>query len=93
MAGRIGYSRCGTCGNPQGTVDETATGTLKTGCHICGFSGYAKPGSKAKRLILAAMTPEVDETAPKAAPQAAPTPAPTPTPQPTPQRAAVTLLG
>jgi hypothetical protein len=93
MPGRIGYTRCGTCGNPEATVDETPTGTVKTGCHKCGFTGYAKAGSKAKRLILAAMTPEVDDTAPKTAPQAAPVPSPTPTPQPTPKRAAGTLLG
>lgn len=92
MTGRIGYTRCGTCGNPEATVDQTKADTLAIGCHKCGFSGYAKAGTKAKRLVLAAMTPEVDDTQPKPSPAPAPVPTPTPTPPPKP-RTAGTLLG
>ena len=93
MAGRIGYNRCGVCGNPEATVDEKPTGTLATGCHKCGFSGYAKAGTKAKRLILAGMTPEAEDTTNAPAPQAATAPTPTPTPPAATKRTGGTLMG
>lgn len=89
MTGRIGYVRCGTCGNPEATVDEKATGTLSIGCHKCGMSSFAKPGTRAKRLVIEHMTPEDDGSAPAPAAKPAPSPTPTPTPKP----AARTLLG
>lgn len=95
MPGRIGYVRCGTCGNPEATVDEKATGTLSVGCHKCGMSSFAKPGTRAKRLVMAAMTPEEDDTKPAStpAPSPAPEPATIPTPTPAAKRGHGTLLG
>ncbi|WP_183026958.1 hypothetical protein [Variovorax sp. UMC13] len=59
-------------------------------CHRCEFSSYAKRGTKAARLVRAAMTPEEGEQpapAPAPAPAApkktaAPAPVPMPTPKP-----------
>ena len=72
---RIGWTKCGTCGNTEAAVSETGTGTLNISCHKCQFSGYAKKGTKAERLIRAAMSPDEDAGAPAPAP-AAPAPAP-----------------
>lgn len=66
---RIGWTKCGTCGNTEAAVSETGTGTLNISCHKCQFSGYAKKGTKAERMIRAAMTPDDD---------AAPAPVPVP---------------
>ncbi|MDB5966153.1 MAG: hypothetical protein JWQ72_2653, partial [Polaromonas sp.] len=37
--------------------------TVNVKCHRCEFSGFAQPGTKAARLILAAM--KADDDAPK----------------------------
>ena len=58
-------------------MSETGAGTLNVACHKCQFSGYAKPGTKAARLIRAALRPDED---------AAPAPAPEPAPAPPPAR-------
>lgn len=78
MAGRIGWTRCGCCGQPEAAVSETDKGTLSITCHKCQFSGFAKAGTKAKRLTLAELIPEADEDAspPKGTAQAGPAPAP-----------------
>lgn len=73
MAGRIGYVPCGCCAQPEAAVAETNAGTLSITCHKCQFSAYAKPGSKAARLIRERLTP--DDDAPPA-PEQTPTPAP-----------------
>lgn len=95
MPGRIGYVRCGICGNHEATVDEKATGTLSIGCHKCGISSFAKPGTRAKRLVMAAMTPEEDDTQkPASTPATSPAPEPvTPTPTPAAKRGHGTFLG
>lgn len=67
------------CGVTDAAADETATGTLNVKCHRCGFSGYGKAGTKAKRLLEARVVPDPDET-PAAAPAAGPAPAPAPSP-------------
>ena len=77
---RIGWVACSVCGNPESSVTENATGTLSVSCHKCQFSGYAKPGSKAARLIRAAMKPDEDATAP--APLATTSAADPPKPKP-----------
>lgn len=74
---RIGYTTCKTCGNPEASVSETATGTLSVSCHRCELSSYAKKGSKAARLIRADLRPDDDAPAPAGiADAAAPPPAP-----------------
>ena len=77
---RIGYTKCGCCGQPEAAVAETGTGTLSVTCHRCQFSGYAKPGTRAARLIREAMTPDDDAPAPTPAPAPAATPVPAPVP-------------
>ncbi len=74
MGGRIGWTRCGCCGQPEAAVSKTDKGTLSITCHKCQFSAFAKPGTKAKRLIEAAMTPDDEgtETPPKGDNQPAP---------------------
>ena len=68
---RVGSIACPApgCGNNAATVSETGAGTLNISCHRCQFSAYGKAGTKAKRLIQAAMTPDED-----AAPAASPKP-------------------
>lgn len=67
------------CGVTDAAADETATGTLNVKCHRCGFSGYGKAGTKAKRLLESRIVPDPDDTsAPAPAgspPAAAPAPA------------------
>jgi hypothetical protein len=89
MAGRIGYTACGCCGQPEAAVTETNAGTLSLTCHKCQFSAYAKPGTKASRLIRERMTPDEDAQAPDA-PAATPTPA-APAPKTKPARTAFTF--
>lgn len=55
---RVGWTKCGVCGNPESSVTENSAGTLSLACHKCQFSGYAKAGTKAARLVRAAMTPD-----------------------------------
>jgi hypothetical protein len=70
---RIGSIACPApgCGNPDATVSATPTGTLNLSCHRCQFSAYGKAGTKAHRLITAAMRPD-DDPAPLATPKAKP---------------------
>jgi DNA-directed RNA polymerase subunit RPC12/RpoP len=63
MAGRIGWTKCGCCGNPEAAVNQTDKGTLSITCHKCQFSAFAKPGTKAKRLIQAALVADPDDEA------------------------------
>lgn len=72
---RIGYTTCGTCGNSEATVSETATGTLSINCHKCEMSSYAKRGSKAARMIRANLRPDEDTAEPSNPPAADPAPA------------------
>lgn len=60
---RIGWTKCGCCGNTEAAISRTGTGTLSLSCHKCQFSGFAKAGTKAHRLVLADMTPD-DEAEP-----------------------------
>ena len=92
MAGRIGWTRCGCCGQPEAAVTETDKGTLSITCHKCQFSAYAKAGTKAKRLIQAGMTLD-DEDAPKGKPETSPKVEHQPTPEPAAARGFGTLLG
>lgn len=59
---RIGWVACGLCGNPESSVSENAAGTLSVSCHKCQYSGYAKAGSKAARLVRSSMTADDDAT-------------------------------
>lgn len=61
---RVGSVRCNLCGCQDAPVDKTATGTLSVKCHKCEFSGFAKPGTRAHRLISQAMTPDDDDGTP-----------------------------
>jgi hypothetical protein len=63
---RIGFTQCGCCGNPEAAVSRTATGTLSITCHKCEFSGFAKNGTRAHRLVTAALT--LDDDAQESAP-------------------------
>ena len=65
----------------------TDKGTLSVTCHRCQFSAYAKPGTKAARLIREAMKPDDDAPAPSPAPAPAATPVPAPAPAPKARRA------
>ena len=65
---RIGWVACGLCGNPESSVSENAAGTLSVSCHKCQYSGYAKAGSKAARLVRAAMQADEDAVQTKPAP-------------------------
>lgn len=81
------------CGVTDAAAEETASGTLNVKCHRCGFSGYGKTGTRAKRLLEARIVPDQDDDTPAAAP-AAPAAAPAgaqPAPAPAPRR--TTLLG
>lgn len=89
---RVGSIPCPApgCDNADATVSETAAGTLNVSCHRCQFSGYGKAGTKAKRLIEAAMTRDSDA----APPAPATTPAPVaPSPSPAPKRASAFSIG
>lgn len=57
---RIGWVACSVCGQPEASVTENATGTLSVSCHKCQFSGYAKSGTKAARLIREKLRPDED---------------------------------
>lgn len=61
---RIGWTVCGCCGNPEASVSETKTGTLSITCHRCEFSAFAKPRTKAQRLVAAQMVRDQDDDAP-----------------------------
>jgi hypothetical protein len=86
-------------------VVQSAQGTLNISCHRCQFSGYGKAGTKAKRLIEAAMTKDDDaEPPPPPAPSPAPKepkakdkgakpPEPSPTPAPSPAPKGFRLAG
>lgn len=76
---RIGFTQCGCCGNPEASISRTGTGTLSVTCHRCEYSGFAKVGTKAHRLTMAAMTADDDapaDPAPQAKPPKAPKAAP-----------------
>lgn len=64
--------KCPVCGAAEIAVSETGAGTVNVKCHRCELSAYAKPGTRAARLIRAAMTPDDDAPAPKPAPAAPP---------------------
>lgn len=85
---RIGSMPClARCGTQDAAAEETAAGTLNVKCHRCGFSGYGKAGSKAKRLLAAMVVKDPDDDA--AAPGAPPAPPAAPAAAPRPS----TLLG
>lgn len=64
--------KCPVCGAADIAVSETGAGTVNVKCHRCELSAYAKPGTRAARLIRAAMTPDDDAPAPKPAAAAPP---------------------
>lgn len=70
---RIGAISCPLCHTADIAVTETGAGTVNLKCHRCELSSYAKPGSRAARLIRQDMTP--DDDAPAAPAPAAPPPA------------------
>lgn len=70
---RIGAIACPLCHTADIAVTETGAGTVNLKCHRCELSSYAKPGSRAARLIRQDMTP--DDDAPPAAAAATPPPA------------------
>jgi hypothetical protein len=74
---RIGGHKCGCCGYEDATVSKTATGTLSLNCHRCEFSGFAKSGTKAHRLVSAGTTldPEYEDPADQVPKPAQTTPA------------------
>ncbi len=81
MGTRIGEMPCPNkaCTCADVAVEKTDAGTLQLKCHKCGFSAFAKAGTKWRRDVEAAMTldePGEPEPAPKA--PAPPPPAPTP---------------
>lgn len=68
---RIGAISCPLCHTADIAVTETGAGTVNLKCHRCELSSYAKPGSRAARLIRQDMTPDDDAPpAPAAAPNA-----------------------
>lgn len=79
MGARIGEMPCPNkaCTCADVAVEKTAAGTLQLKCHKCGFSAFAKAGTKWRRDVEAAMTLD-DEPADPAppAPKNNPTPAP-----------------
>ena len=74
---RIGGHKCGCCGYEDATVSKTATGTLSLNCHRCEFSGFAKSGTKAHRLVNAGTTldPDYEDPADQVPKPADPAPA------------------
>lgn len=81
MGTRIGEMPCPNkaCTCADVAVEKTDAGTLQLKCHKCGFSAFAKTGTKWRRDVEAAMTldDEPGDPAPKApAPPAPPDPAP-----------------
>lgn len=58
---RIGWTVCGCCGNPESSVSETKTGTLSITCHRCEFSAFAKPRTKAHKLVSSQMVRDQDD--------------------------------
>jgi hypothetical protein len=95
MSSAIGSIPCRGLGcQREIPVGKTSTGTLSLACGFCGFSAYAKAGTRAARAIEAAMTPEPGmEPEPKAQPVAAPATATTTTPAPKPANSVFTLGG
>lgn len=73
-------------------MDETGTGTVNVKCHRCGFSGYGKAGTKAKRLLEARIVPDPDDDTQPARP-AATTPAAPAAPAPAPKAAGLLIGG
>ena len=77
MGTRIGEMPClnKACTCADVAVEKTGAGTLQLKCHKCGFSAFAKAGTKWRRDVEAAMTlDEPADPAPKA--PAPPPPAP-----------------
>lgn len=80
MGTRIGEMPCPNkaCTCADVAVEQTAAGTLQLKCHKCGFSAFAKAGTKWRRDVEAAMTldeePEPDPE-PKLNPVIKPEPA------------------
>lgn len=72
---RIGAISCPLCHTADIAVTETGAGTVNLKCHRCELSSYAKPGSRAARLIRQDMTPDDDAPPAPAAAPAAPPPA------------------
>ena len=80
---RIGAIKCPLCGAADIAVTETGAGTVNLKCHRCELSSYAKPGTRAARLIRQDMTPDEDTPQAPAAAPAAPPPAAKPAPKAT----------
>lgn len=58
---RAGHTTCPLCGAAEIAVTRTGAGTLNLKCHKCEFTGYAKPGTRASRLMAAVMVVDSDE--------------------------------
>lgn len=58
MGTRIGEMPCPNkaCTCADVAVEKTGAGTLQLKCHKCGFSAFAKAGTKWRRDVEAAMT-------------------------------------
>jgi len=67
---RAGHTTCPLCGAAEIAITRTGAGTLNLKCHKCEFTGYAKPGTRAARLVAQQMVIDTDDEAP-AAPAAA----------------------
>lgn len=78
MGTRIGEMPCPNkaCTCADVAVEKTTAGTLQLKCHKCGFSAFAKAGTRWRRDVEAAMTldDEPGDPAPKADPQPNPEP-------------------
>lgn len=84
MGTRIGEMPCPNkaCTCADVAVEKTGAGTLQLKCHKCGFSAFAKTGTKWRRDVEAAMTLDDEPAEPKPAPPAPPPPAPPPAAKP-----------
>lgn len=81
MGTRIGEMPCPNkaCTCADVAVEKTDAGTLQLKCHKCGFSAFAKAGTRWRRDVEAAMTLDDEPPEPKPAPpRADPQPDPEP---------------
>lgn len=95
MGRRVGSMPCPLprCGTPDAAVEETGANTLQWKCHRCQGAGFGKAGTRAKRLIEAAMTPDTEDETPPASTAAAPAAAPAATPAPPARKSSGLLIG